>query len=149
MIMEHNIFLIGFQNLCGMTGVKIQLATACMHKKKGEMERSMLHTKGSGTITIEVYILSSSLTSSHDMIISYEAQYEKIYHANHLKVFGCLSYVHVVDQKRKKFHTKSELCIFILYSEQSKDNRLYNILANRIVASRDKLFFYYGRILSS
>jgi len=35
---------------------------------------------------------------------------------SHLKVFGCIAYVHVLDEKRSKLDPKAEKCIFIEYS---------------------------------
>jgi hypothetical protein len=35
---------------------------------------------------------------------------------SHLRVFGCIAYVHVSDEKRSKLNPKVEKCIFIGYS---------------------------------
>jgi hypothetical protein len=35
---------------------------------------------------------------------------------SHLKVFGCIAYVHVPNQKKSKLDPKVEKCIFIGYS---------------------------------
>ena len=35
---------------------------------------------------------------------------------SHLKVFGCLAYVHIPDELRSKLHPKAEKCVFIGYS---------------------------------
>jgi len=35
---------------------------------------------------------------------------------SHLKVFGCIAYVHVPDEKRSKLDPKVKKCIFIGYS---------------------------------
>jgi hypothetical protein len=35
---------------------------------------------------------------------------------SHLRVFGCITYVHVPDEKRSKLNPKVEKCIFIRYS---------------------------------
>ena len=39
---------------------------------------------------------------------------------SHLKVFGCIAYVHVPDELRKKLDPKAEKCIFIGYSLEQK-----------------------------
>ena len=74
----------------------------------------------------------------------YEAQYGKRLNVNDFKVFGCLAYVHVPDQNRKKLDAKSELCIFIWYSETSKAYKLYNPLTNKLIVSRDVIFDEWG-----
>ena len=35
---------------------------------------------------------------------------------SHLKVFGCIASVHILDKKRTKLDTKVKKCIFIGYS---------------------------------
>jgi hypothetical protein len=35
---------------------------------------------------------------------------------SHLRVFGCIAYVHVPEEKRSKLGPKAEKCIFIGYS---------------------------------
>jgi hypothetical protein len=78
------------------------------------------------------------------MMTPYEAWYEKKPNVNHFRVLRCVSYVHVVDQNRQKLDPKSESCIFVGYSEQSKAYRLYNPLTNSIVVSRDVIFYEGG-----
>ena len=34
---------------------------------------------------------------------------------SHLRIFGCIAYAHIPDQKRKKLDDKGEKCIFIGY----------------------------------
>jgi hypothetical protein len=40
----------------------------------------------------------------------------KILDVSHLKVFGCIACVHVLDEKRSKLDPKADKCIFIGYS---------------------------------
>ena len=39
--------------------------------------------------------------------------------ARHLRIFGCIEYAYVPNQKRKKLDDKGEKCIFIGYDERS------------------------------
>ncbi|PHT67275.1 hypothetical protein T459_26762 [Capsicum annuum] len=39
---------------------------------------------------------------------------------DHFKIFGCIAYAHISDQKRKKLDDKGEKCIFLGVSDQSK-----------------------------
>jgi hypothetical protein len=40
---------------------------------------------------------------------------------SHLRVFGCIAYVHVLDEKRSKLNPKVEKCIFMGYSSKQKN----------------------------
>ena len=44
----------------------------------------------------------------------------------HLKIFGCIAYVHILDEKTAKLDPKAKKCIFIVYSLQQKGHRCYN-----------------------
>jgi len=106
----------------------------------------MLQTKGlshcywGDAVATAVYILNRSPTSALENMTPYEAWYGKRPNVNHFKVFGCLAYVHVPDQNIKKLDAKSELYIFIGYSETSKAYKLYNPLTNKLIVSRDVIF---------
>jgi hypothetical protein len=39
---------------------------------------------------------------------------------SHLKVFGCIAYMHVLDEKRPKLDLKAEKCILIRYFLEQK-----------------------------
>lgn len=59
---------------------------------------------------------------------------------DYFRVFGCLAYVHVLDQKRKKLDDKSIKCVILGVSEESKAYRLYDPFARKIIVSRDVIF---------
>ena len=60
--------------------------------------------------------------------------------ASHFKGFGCVSYAHVPKKIRGKLDDKSEKCVFISYSEQSKAYKLYNPVTKKTIISRDVVF---------
>lgn len=60
---------------------------------------------------------------------------------SHLKVFGCKALVHVPKQKRRKLDVKSDDCILMGYSTESKAYRLFNTKSAKIITSRDVIFF--------
>lgn len=55
-----------------------------------------------------------------DNITPYECWLGKKPSVKHFNVFGCVAFVHMSDEHRKKLDVKSERCIFIGYSEYSK-----------------------------
>jgi hypothetical protein len=45
---------------------------------------------------------------------------------SHFRVFGCIAYMHVPNEKRSKLDPKAEKCIFIKYSLEQKGYRCFN-----------------------
>ena len=56
---------------------------------------------------------------------------------SHLKVFGCICYVHVPDELRTKLDAKAEKCIFLGYSLEHKGYRCYNPITRKLKISCD------------
>lgn len=60
---------------------------------------------------------------------------------SHLKVFGCLAYVHVPKNLRNKWDAKGKPYIFVGYCEDSKGYRLFDIEdKGKIIRARDVVF---------
>jgi hypothetical protein len=57
----------------------------------------------------------------------------------HFRVFGCLCYKHIPDQKRKKLDDKSEVMIMIGYHTAGA-YKLYNPITKKVTSSRDVTF---------
>jgi hypothetical protein len=55
-------------------------------------------------------------------------------------MFGCIAYVHVLDEKRSKLNPKVEKCIFIGYSLEQKGYRWFNSSTRKLQVSRDVVF---------
>jgi len=58
----------------------------------------------------------------------------------HLKVFGCIPYMHVPDKKRSKLDPKAEKCIFIRYSLEQKGYKCFNPSTQKLQVNRDVMF---------
>lgn len=57
-----------------------------------------------------------------------------------MRIFGCVAYPLVPSKLRRKLDDKSEKCIFVGYSEQSKSYKLYNPISKKVIVSRDVKF---------
>ena len=71
---------------------------------------------------------------------SFEAWYSMKPSVRHLRIFGCIAYALVNSQYRHKLDEKSEKCILIGYSLQSKAYRLYNPVSGKVIINRNVMF---------
>ncbi|KAA0038926.1 integrase [Cucumis melo var. makuwa] len=111
-----------------------------------EMARSMLKAKNlpnefwGDAVACTVYILNRAPTKSVPGMTPYEAWCGEKPSVSHLRVFGSIAYSHIPNQLRGKLDDKSEKCIMVGYSENSKAYRLYNPVSRKIIISRDVIF---------
>ena len=68
---------------------------------------------------------------------------------SHLKIFGCLVYIHIPNEKRSKLDASGKKGLFIGYSEQSKSYRIYISAYHQIELSRDVTFDEYSAFKKS
>ncbi|GJX15713.1 ribonuclease H-like domain-containing protein [Tanacetum coccineum] len=76
-------------------------------------------------------------------VLSGKYPYEMIYKnvlLSHLRVFGCLCFVTLVNSS-DKFGSRSEKCVLIGYSSVKKGYRLYSLDKHQFIFSRDVKFF--------
>jgi transposase InsO family protein len=95
-----------------------------------------------------VYVKNISPTRALDRKLGgtpYEAWHGKQPDVKHLRVFGCLAFVHVPEEKRTKLDYKSKAHIFLGYSLTSKAYRLYDPITKKMVVSRDVIFREHAR----
>ena len=59
---------------------------------------------------------------------------------NHLKIFGCLVYLHIPREKKSKLDPSGKKGLFVGYSEQKKANRIYIPGYHQIELSIDATF---------
>jgi hypothetical protein len=59
---------------------------------------------------------------------------------SHLRVFGCIAYMHVPDEKILKLDPKVDKCIFIGYSLEQKVYRCFNPSTQKLQVSKDVVF---------
>ena len=145
-----------FWSYCKEKGIKRQLTVRQSPQQNGiaerknrsivEVARSMLKAKGlpnkywAEAVNTAIYLLNRSPTKAVQHMTPYEAWFQRKPKIDHLKIFGCPAYYHVLPQNREKFDEKGEKCIFIGYSDHSKGYRLYNPNTQELIISRDVIF---------
>ena len=58
----------------------------------------------------------------------------------HLRVFGCVAYVHISDQGRNKRDPKSKKCTFIDYGEDEFGYRIWDDENKKVIRNTDVIF---------
>lgn len=105
------------------------------------MVRSLLTTSGiqkwPEAVNWSVHILNRSPTLAVKNMTPEEAWSGRKPDVNHFRVFGCIAYAHIPDEKRRKLDNKGEKCIFLDVSDKSKAYKLYNPNTMKIVISCD------------
>ena len=86
------------------------------------------------------YLLNLRPSSSIDFKIPYEIWSGKQADYNHLKVFGCICFVHISRIFRDKLGRKSKEQIFVGYSDDHKGYKVYDRTKNKVFISRDIVF---------
>jgi len=111
-----------------------------------EITRAMLNEKNllnyfwAEAVVTAVYIMNRTPTTIvHSMTLEEKFIGKKPY-VSHLKMFGCIAYVHVPDEKRSKLDPKAEKCIFIGYSLEQKGYSSFNPSTWKLQVSRDVVF---------
>ncbi|EOY09394.1 Uncharacterized protein TCM_024822 [Theobroma cacao] len=145
-----------FNNFCEEQGIRRELSAPYTPKQNGaakrknrtivEMATSLLVAKGlpnqfrAEAVATTAYLLNVFPTRAVLNCTPYEAWRGMRPWVSYLRVFGCIAYALVKSQTQHKLDEKSEKCIFLGYSSQSKAYRLYNSKNGKIIISRDVIF---------
>lgn len=62
----------------------------------------------------------------------------------HMRVFSCVAYARVLDEKRNKLDVKSTKCLFLEYCEGTKAYRLMCLQIKKIINNKDVAFMKDG-----
>ncbi len=91
-------------------------------------------------IAIIVYIMNQTPTIVVDGMTLEEKFTGKKPYVSHLRVFGYIAYVHVLDEKKSKLDPKAKKCIFIGYSLEQKGYRCFNPSIWKLQVNRNVVF---------
>jgi len=111
-----------------------------------EIARAVLNEKNlpnyfwAEAVATTVYIMNRTPTTTIHGMTPEKKFIGKKPDVSHLKVFGCITYVHVPDEKRSKLDPKAEKCIFIRYSSEQKGYRCFNPSTWKLQVNRDVVF---------
>jgi hypothetical protein len=112
-----------------------------------ERARCMLEDAGleksfwAEAVTTAVFLKNISPTRAlGDGKTSHEVWFGDKPTVQHLRVFGCLAFMHIPDEKRKKWDLKAIRGIFVGYSLTTKQYRVYDPVTKRLHISRDVIF---------
>jgi hypothetical protein len=111
-----------------------------------EKSRSMLngaelgHEFWAEAVGTTCYLVNQSPSLALDDKTPHEVWTGKKPSVQHLRVFGCDSYVHIPKENRSKLDKKAEKCIFIGYKDGVKGYKIWNPETKKTVYSRDVVF---------
>jgi len=115
-----------------------------MHIAK--MARAMLNEKNlpnyfwvEAVVTI-VYIMNRTPVAIVHGMTHEEKFTGKKPDVSHFRVFGCIAYVHVLEEKRSKLDPKAEKCIFIGYFSEQKGYKCFNPSTRKLQVIKDVVF---------
>ena len=103
-------------------------------------EKNMPHCYWAEAVSRAVYIMNRTPTAAVHDVTPEEKFSTRKPDLSHLKVFGCIAYVHVPDELRTKLDPKAEKCVFIGYSLEQKGYKCYNPVTRQVRVSRDVVF---------
>ena len=142
------------ENLLAESGIEHQITCAYTPQQNGRAERSnrtlvecarsMLQTTNLSTnfwldaVETAVYLKNRSVHSAIKKT-PLEIWTGNAPDISNLRVFGCMAYVLIPDQKRTKFMPKAEKCTFIGYEETRKGWKFYSE-DKKIIFSREARF---------
>ena len=143
-------------DFCSTQGIKRQLSTSYTPQQNGVAERKnqtlmnmvrcllvegrMPRSFWAEAATWSVHIINRSPTAAVTNKTPEECWTGNKPNVAHFRIFGCVTYVHVPNEKRIKLEDKSYKCVFLGVSEESKAYRLYDPESKKIVTSRDVIF---------
>ena len=91
-------------------------------------------------VATAVYLLNISPTKAVMNQTPFEAWSGMKPSDRHLRIFSCIAYALVNSQNHHKLDEKCEKCILIGYSLQSKVDRLYNPISDKVIINRNIIF---------
>jgi hypothetical protein len=103
-------------------------------------EKNLLNYFWVEVVATAIYIMNRTPTATIHGMTPEEKFTGKKPDVSHLIVFSCITYVHVLDEKRSKLDPKVKKCIFIGYFLEPKGYRCFNPSTRKLQVNRDVVF---------
>ena len=94
----------------------------------------------SEAVNTAVYLINRGPSVPLNFRIPEEVWTGKEVNLSHLKVFGCISYVHIDSEARSKLDAKSRKCIFVGYGTDEFGYRFWDEENRKIIRSKNVIF---------
>ncbi|KAE8690148.1 hypothetical protein F3Y22_tig00110925pilonHSYRG00035 [Hibiscus syriacus] len=145
-----------FRYFCANNGIKMETTVPMtpqhngvaerMNRTLNERARSMRIHAGlpkflwAEAINTAAYLINRGPSIPLDGRIPEEVWSKKEINLSHLRVFGCISYVHISSAERSKLDAKSNKCVFVGYGGDEFGYRFWDYENRKIIRSRDVIF---------
>ncbi|KAL5804056.1 hypothetical protein ACOSQ3_030856 [Xanthoceras sorbifolium] len=145
-----------FREFCANSGIKMEKTVPMTPQQNGvaermnrtlnERARSMRLHAGlpkmlwAEAVNTAAYLINRGPSVPLDGGIPEEVWSGKEVNISHLRVFGCISYVHIDSAERSKLDAKSNKCVFVGYGGDEFGYRFWDYENRKIVRSRDVIF---------
>ena len=103
-------------------------------------EKNMPHFYWAKAVNTVVYLMNRNPTTAVQNVTPEEKYTGTKPDLSHMKVFGCIAYVHVPDEMRTKLDPKAKKCVSIGYSLEKKGYKCYNPTTRDVRVSKDVVF---------
>ena len=94
-------------------------------------------------VNTAVYLINRGPSAPIEFRLLKEVWNDKEVKFSHLKVFGCVSYVHIDFDARSKLDAKSKICFLIGYGDEKLGYRFWDEQNRKIIRSRNVIFNEY------
>ena len=145
-----------FKELCKDSGIKREFTTPYNPQQNGvaemknrmimEVARAMLHDQGlpmhiwAEVARTTVYVQNCTPHRVLKNKRPEEVFFSKKLEVNHLRIFECPMYIHILKEKRTNLDPSGKKGIFVGYSQRSKDYRIYFPGFKKVKISKDVTF---------
>ena len=145
-----------FREFCVNNGIKMEKTVPMTPQQNGiaermnrtlnERARSMRIHAGlpkmfwAEAVNTASYLINRGPSIPLDGKLPKEVWSGKEVNLSHLRVFGCISYVHIDSAERSKLDAKSNKCVFVGYGGDEFGYRFWDYENRKIIRSRDVIF---------